>query len=72
MIGSTQKEGDRFGHLRHLGHLHLDLDLGDSNLSDFDLVESFLISSSYYMNRTQESGHLTLFCFAFIPLTRQH
>ena len=52
MIKSTQKEGDRFSHLRHLSHLHLDLDLGDSNLSDFDLVESFLISSSYYMNRT--------------------
>ena len=52
MIKSTQKEGDRFNYLYHFSHLYLNLDLGDSNLSDFDLVESFLISSSYYMNRT--------------------
>ena len=52
MIKSTQKEGDRFSHLRHFNHLYLDLNLSDFNLNDFDLVKSFLISSSYYMNRT--------------------
>jgi hypothetical protein len=52
VIKSTQKEGDRFNYLRYFSHLYLDLDLSDSNLSDFNLVESFLISSSYYINRT--------------------